>query len=84
MERFGGARQRHVEQIDIVDMRIDRLAVELLGETRFGHRLLEPDREAPRSGGFALRLGPHDVLHPAPGLGVELPRTIELDRKSVV
>ena len=74
VQRLGGACQGHVQQIDVVDVRIDQLAVVLRREARFGHRLLVFHREAPDGARIALRLGPDDVRHVAARLGIELPR----------
>ncbi len=77
VQRLGGARQGHVEQIDVVHMGIDQLAVVFGREARFGHRPLVADREAADGLGLpvAAGLGPDDVLHAA-RLRVELPRAV--------
>ena len=76
MQRFGGARQRHVQQIDVVDVRVDQFPVVLRRESRFGHRLLVFHRKASHGFGVAVRLGPDDVGHVAARLGVQLPRAV--------
>ena len=74
VQRLGGAREGHVQQVDVVDVGVDQLAVVLRREARFGHRLLVPHREAAdRFGPVAAGLGPDDVLHRAARLGVRRP-----------
>ena len=77
MQRLGGAREGHVQQVDVVDVGVDQLAVVLRREARFGHRLLVLHREAAdRFGSVAARLGPDDVLHRTARLGVRRPRAV--------
>ena len=78
-EHLDGARQRHVEQVDIVDVRVDQLAVVGFRKERFAHRPLVAHRkfaERRQRRGlhlFGARCGPYDIVGAAARLGVERP-----------
>ena len=78
-EHLDGARQRHVEQVDIVDVRVDQLAVVGFRKERFAHRPLVAHRkfaERRQRRGlrlFGVRCGPYDIVGAAARLGVERP-----------
>ena len=77
-EHFDGACQRHVEQIDIVDVRVDQLAVIGLREERFAHRLFIPHRKLAELRQWRpflrdARYRPDDVVDSAARLGIERP-----------
>ena len=76
VERLGGARQRHVEQVDVVDVGVDQLAVVGLRELRIGHRLLVAHGKLPDGRLLVARPRPDDVGDVAARFGVELPRAV--------
>ncbi len=83
VERLLGTGKGHVEQVDVVHMGVDQLAVVGRGEVRLGHVLAVAHRKAaegPRA--CVVRLAPH---HGATArLGVERPRAIGNDHDLVL
>ena len=77
VQRFGRARQGHVQQVHVVNVGVYQFAVVFGRETRFGHRPFVTHREAAYRSRFAVAgLRPDDVLHVAARLGVELPGAV--------